>query len=496
MKNFLTNILEKIIKLAFGLFIIIYSLLNIFLMVYQINNDQFVNNYYHFNFNLISLIQTLLMLVFLYLFLKFFKLDNQKLLMIFLLTILIIGCYWTFSNHQNLLELDDAYNCFYAAKKMAIGDYSPLNFKSYLNMYPHNLGMVSYFIFHLKIFKDYALYTLRITNIIFSLLGYLSLYHISDLLFKNKNINKILLCLMFLTMHLVFYNFYIYANVISYSSALISVYFLLKYFNQHKGLDLILAIAFITLACITKNNSLIVLLAELIFGFIHFLKHKTKLNLFLILSLIFSYYFSVDGIIKIYEHRINYPFAHNKLPKIVWIATGLNYEKEHPGGYNGIIETFHYQNNFDSFYTEKEAIRYINHALDRFKDPKNLITFYTRKLAVSYANNEYDVFGQFRALPLNSINQNIISGHFNWFLKYFWDIVGNIVSIGLIIFLLKLKKMKLNVLLPATIIFGGFLFHLIWEVKAIYLYQYFMYLLPYSAYGLNELFIKFQNFKS
>ena len=39
----------------------------------------------------------------------------------------------------------------------------------------------------------------------------------------------------------------------------------------------------------------------------------------------------------------------------------------------------------------------------------------------------------------------------------------------------------------AVIVIGGFLFHAFWEVKSIYLYQYFMYLLPYAAYGLVSL---------
>ena len=43
------------------------------------------------------------------------------------------------------------------------------------------------------------------------------------------------------------------------------------------------------------------------------------------------------------------------------------------------------------------------------------------------------------------------------------------------------------------IVIGGFLFHTLWEVKAIYLYQYFMYLLPYAACGLVSLFDKKDN---
>ena len=40
-----------------------------------------------------------------------------------------------------------------------------------------------------------------------------------------------------------------------------------------------------------------------------------------------------------------------------------------------------------------------------------------------------------------------------------------------------------NVLLPVIFI-GGFLFHIIWETKAIYVLQYYYLLLPFSAYGI------------
>lgn len=496
MKNFFINKSATIIKVCFSIFIIIYSLLNILLMVYQVNNDKLVINHYLFNFNLITILQTLLLLTIYYFLTKHTKISSKKMLFIFLAVVFITSLYWAFSNHQQLLELDDAYNCFKAATKMSSGDYSPLNFKSYLNMYPHNLGMVSYFGIHLKIFKENALFSLRFSNIIFSICGYWCLYQITNTLFKNETINKIIVLLMFSTMHLVFYNFYIYANVVSYCLALISINFLLIYFQNDKFKNLLIAIITIILASITKNNSLIILIAEIIFIFIHFLKTNKKILLPSIIILIIGQYFATSGIVKFYEYRINYPFSHNSLPKIVWIATGLNYDKDHPGGYNGIIETFHYENNFDTKYTKLEAEKYIKIALKRFENPKNFFSFFTQKLAVSFANNEYDSFSQYRALPQSKLNENIISGPINWILKYFWDIVGNVISLALIIFMFNIKKMNLEQMLPATIVFGGFLFHLFWEVKTIYLYQYFMYLLPYAAFGLYQLFTKFNRFKS
>lgn len=490
MKQFLLKSSDSIIQLFFCFFILCYGILNLVFVVYQVNNDQLVINHYHMNINPISVVQTILLLFVLFMVYKHLKISSKKLLFVFLSLGFILSLYWVFSNHQELLELDDAYNTYHAAVKMANGDYSPLNFKSYLNMYPHNLGMLSYFMIHIKLFQSHALSSLRFTNILFSLLGYYSLYQISFLLFKHEKVQKLLVCLLFCSFQLFFYNFYIYANVVSYASALFSVYMLLLYFDKHKILYITLSILSIVFASITKNNSLIILLAEIIFIVLHIIQTKRVQLILAILVLIAGQYFASTGIIRFYEKRIQYPFSHNSLPRIVWIATGLNYDKDHPGGYNGIIETFHYENNFDRNYTELEAKRYMNHALSRLKNPQHFFSFFTNKLAVSYANNEYDAFGQFRALPQSEINKNIISGPINWMLKYYFDIAANCISIGLLYLFFQIKKITNTQLLPACIVVGGFLFHLIWEVKAIYLYQYFLYLLPYAAYGLHLLFSK------
>lgn len=39
-------------------------------------------------------------------------------------------------------------------------------------------------------------------------------------------------------------------------------------------------------------------------------------------------------------------------------------------------------------------------------------------------------------------------------------------------------------------IFGGFLFHMLWEAKARYILGYFVLLLPLAAFGLNEILKK------
>ena len=84
-------------------------------------------------------------------------------------------------------------------------------------------------------------------------------------------------------------------------------------------------------------------------------------------------------------------------------------------------------------------------------------------------------------------------------LKYFdsYQIVIFIfASIGLF---LSLKDFDLTKAILPVIIIGGFLFHILWETKAIYVIQYYFLLLPYAAYGLvyilDKLIIKYKNLR-
>ena len=63
-------------------------------------------------------------------------------------------------------------------------------------------------------------------------------------------------------------------------------------------------------------------------------------------------------------------------------------------------------------------------------------------------------------------------------------IIFGLSSIG--IFFIS-KECNLQKALLPIIFLGGFLFHIMWETKAIYVIQYYYILLPFSAYGLYKL---------
>lgn len=489
----LFNISNNIVKIFFTSFIVLYAISNI---LFSVHIDNLVSNRVTYNFgldavNIVYLVVTLLLLVIL---IKrdFFRIPENKLLIIFLATCLLVGLFWIFTNDIELRELDDAYNSFRIAKSINNGNYDVLSYRTYISVYPNNIGLVTYDLINIKLFGETgALYSIRLINLLFVLISYYCLYAISKILFKNNRlINCVLIFLMFSSMQFVFYSFFVYGNCLSYSLALLSVLFLLKYFNDNKIYQLLPSVIAIILSISIKMNSIIVLIAESIYVFLYVLKNKKFVTILFIVLSFLGMYLGTSGLQKFWGSKVDIDYNDTKLPTICWLAYGLNYDETNPGHYFNEFEVYHYDNGFNGEFTGSQAKIFINGVLNRFKEkPSVALKFYFEKFMVSWANPQYEAFDQYRELNNSELSKNIIAGDINNFLDNYWDAISTIISVGLVLYIVKrYKKVKLFELIGAVIVIGGFLFHSFWEVKAIYLYQYFMYLLPYAACGISLLF--------
>ncbi len=479
---------NNVVKLCFSLFCFLYAIGNIFL-TYRINNADYFEKGIDFGLNIVNVVLFILFLLITYILIKkdFFKIEEKKLLTVFLILCLVVGLFWIFTNDVILREHDDSYNCFHAALQIYKGNLNVLKQGTYICVYPNNIGLVTYDLLHISLFgENGSLYSIRMVNLLFVLIGYYSLYRITDEIFeKNRVINCLLILLMFASTQFVFYSFFIYGNCLSYSLALLSTSLFIRYLKQRNITYLISSSLTISLAITIKMNSLIVLIAELIYLFLDLLKNKKIIILLFVVISFSCVYLGTTGLQNYWGKKADIDYGETKLPTICWLAYGVNYDPLNPGHYTNQFEIFHSENGYKAEYTSIEAKNFIKMAINRFVEKPIIgITFYAKKFLVSWANPQYEAFDQYRELHNNALSQNIISGKMNDMLNYFWDSAINVISIGLLGFImLNFKKIKLEEMLPAVIVLGGFFFHALWEVKAIYLYQYFMYLLPYAAYG-------------
>lgn len=494
MKKIFFKISNNIVKYFFMFFCLLYAFCNI-AFSYWINNVGYEKSI-NIGVDIFSIFFLVCIMLMLYFLIKknFFNIKEKYLLTSFLIICFLVGMIWIFINDPILRNQEDSFNCFSTALSIYRGSSSSLKQGSYICNYPNNLGLVTYDLLHIYLFGEhYALYSIRIVNLLFVLLGYYSLFQIGKLTFKNNRIfNCILIMLMFGSMQFVFYSFFIYGNCLSYSLSLCSVWLLLKYFDCRKSSNLILSSIAIVFSIFIKMNSLIILIAELIYLLLDFIENrKIIIILFLIISL-GGVFVGTNGIQKYWGDKVDVDYNKTKLPTICWVAYGVNYDSRNPGHYTDQFEIFHVENGYEAEYTSIEAKNFINMCVNYFKEnPISGASFYLRKFIVSWTNPEYEAFDQYRELNNSKAVLNVLNGKINYFLNYFWNAISSLVSIGLLSYVvLNIKKVELKQMLPSVIVIGGFLFHFIWEVKAIYLYQYYMYLLIYASYGIMLLFNK------
>lgn len=488
----------NIVKVFFGIFIILYFVLSTLFSVHVNNLIDKFSVEYNFGLNVYVLITLTILIFVLYSLIKnnFFNISDKKLLFSFLAFSFAIGLIWIFSNNIVLSEGDDAQSCFNTAINFINGEYDKLKHASYIAVYPNNIGLVLYDVLNIFLFGEVgALYSIRLINLVFVIIGYYYLYKICDLTFNhNRLINCSMLFLMFGSMQFVFYSYFVYGNCLSYSLGIVSVYYLMNYFKENKHSHLIISIIMILVSIFIKNNSLIIFIAELIYCVINIVNTKNYKILICIFTLIIGSICVTTGVEHIFENIIDYSYKDEKLPTITWLAYGVNYDANNPGHYTSQIELFHENNGFKSEYTKLEAERFFNESISYFKEnPLAAIKFYLSKFLVSWANPQYEAFGQFRYSKNSDFTRQVVGGTINHLIDIFWDSMQIIVAIGLLVFVIKgFKSTNIYQLLCATIVVGGVLFHIAWEVKAIYLYQYYMYLLPYGAHGLVMLANKYK----
>lgn len=397
----------------------------------------------------------------------------QTLLFIVLGLIFIQGVIYILSNDLELINIDDSYNVFNAAENIVKNNYSSIGYKSYINVYPNNIGLMSYFVILIKIFgKANTLLVVRLINLVFSIIGYLYLYKITDKLFLNEKINRILIILILINNQLIYLSELVYGNVLSYSLSIVSVYYLLVYLKKKTTKHIIVSIITIIISIFIKSNSIIVMIAECIYLLLDFISNKKIISIFAVALMLAGQFLATTGLQMYWGSKVEIDYSQSKLPTICWIANGINYDSRNPGRYTNQFEIYHMENDLVPEYTAVEAKRFVNEAIKYFEEnPQEGLKFYVKKFLVSFANPTYECIDE----------KNIV-------LETIWDASCSVVAIGLVLFMTKdYKNEELYRLIGLVVVIGGFLFHSFWETKAVYCYQYYLFLLPYAAYGLSNI---------
>ncbi len=486
---------EKISKytifILFGLFATILAVASIFSTTY------FATNYYEIPLyeddSPILLIGIFIVLIILlYLFDKWIGLDkiNPRIyicvLMVYTVAVASLWLYYT--NSATDADQKIVHNI---AIEFYDGEFSALSKWHYLYIYPYQLGITAFIELSSTIFGRGSLLLLRIFNVLASCLTFYSLYRITDLSFHNRKINNLVILLMFGCFPPILYCTFVYGNIMGLGFSLVAVWMQMKYFNSGKIRYVVLSALSIAFAVLVRSNSLIVLVAMVIMYLLKFLNTRRAICLLWPVIAIAVTSSATVLLNTYYESRSGIEIS-DGAPKIIWFAMGMQESARAPGWYNGFSYSPYVNNNCDPIATTEVAKQAIKESLEKFKaDPMYAAEFYTEKFVSQWNEPTYQGFWISRILQEGKERPEIVTSLYYGDLHYvavdFMNIYQFIIVFGAVFFFALQRKLSSEQLFLALIVFGGFLFHMLWEAKAQYIMTYFTMIVPYGAVGIYNI---------
>ncbi len=394
------------------------------------------------------------------------------------------------------------------------GDYSALTEPGgYLFTWPFQLGYVAFGQLMVGLFGESNYFAWDMVQLFSALVTVYLIYRITWEIFEERTVCGIVGLLSLGA--LFFYNYitYIYGDILSMAPQTLALYMMILYVKREKWQYGLVSAISIAVAILIKTNCEITLIALLMVLLGSAItkedeKKETEKSSYrlsqkliprlviaaLMLILVFAskaavnaYFCKLTGIDKIPDG--NPAWAH--------IAMGLQESPLEDGWYNGYNYKVFAENNYDTEVTAiaaKENIRQT--LLDFVNRPLHGGKFFVRKFCTQWADSVCISTHNLDLVSRHVENQPwlcdfLVFGTGSQILIWVMNVFMTVCYIGLVVcFFVMLKRNKVTAaqMQLLILIFGGILFHEFWEGSSRYTMRYYIYYLPYAAYGLRHVF--------
>ncbi len=382
-----------------------------------------------------------------------------------------------------------------AAEGFQNGDYSMLtkdSYEKYLFIHPHQLGLTALIELVFAVFGNGNFRAFEFLNCLGAVLCVYSGYRIAGLLGQDQRSRIYYLFLAAGCFPMFFYVTYVYGEIPSLACSLAAVWMFFEYRKRKKLWGLLLCGLFCALACLIRNNSLILLIAFLCVLLVTGLGKREwrafAAAAFLFLSMaVFRF-----ALHSVYEQRSGITLNEGA-PMILYVAMGLQEGDGAPGWSNGyILHAYWGASDFDGEKASAMAVEDIRASLGKFRgDPSYAGWFFREKFVSQWNDPSYECFTmtQTNGWPRMGVVNSMYYGKLNALMIWFMNQYQSLIFAGVFLWLLYgfFREKDLEDHLLLIFVLGGFFFHMIWEAKGRYILPYFVSMLPMAAIGLSGL---------
>lgn len=398
----------------------------------------------------------------------------------------------------------DAGNVFLAAEEFNGGNYASLNEGEYMYMYPHQLGLATFWRpFAALGFGTHAAFTV---NLIMALAANFAMWSSARLLWGEDSPAVNYVCVMlFLFLPHLFFILFAYGITPGLCFLCYALYFGIRYLKGKGRFSGIWCVVFAVFSCIVRNNNYIGAIA-LGTGFILYaIKDKKPVRLVYPAAMLAVTVLSLSLIKWSYGAASGTP-VNTGMPKTLWIAMGLQDNEFRMDGWsNAYNEQTYLKYDCDSEKSSAAAKENIKNRLEYFKNNSGkAYEFFSNKLRSTWTE---PTFQSLWSGPLADSGQHMKTG----FLKElygggtayeavnrFGSVITALIYIcslaGLIYNFIYRRETGFLGLTVCLYLTGGFLFHAVWETKSQYVYPYVYMMIPFAMGSIAKIAEKICNF--
>ena len=445
------------------------------------------------------------------------KIKHKRIVVIlFFIIMIFLGACW--NSFIKAPIKSDQLQVLNDAKMFAENNYKPLDDYSYLYQHPLQLGITVFESLIIRIFKVNYENVFKVINVISITIALFFLYKIANIKVdshKEEYSSYTFLILMLSLLVIPFYTVVVYGNVVGFMFIIISIYFLVKYLNNNNLKNIFLSVIFAFISYLLKSNYVIMIIAmilALIIDTINKFKWKNLVYISLMILVCLGSYPLLNLCMEVASgKKIN-----DGIPMVTYIAMSINQKpiSRNSGWYGEetTVETIYHASSFNYQDTANVSKMIISDRLKYFiNNPLIAIKFYQDKICSTWIEPAFQTIwwaeplevypfmtDEYKDYVNSDFYQNITVGNGNRVLIRYLDIIENLIFItSFISIVASIKSNDVDIRRSICLIafIGGFLFHVLWETKCIYVIPFYLCLLPYSSNGLDILFNKVNNFR-
>lgn len=385
----------------------------------------------------------------------------------------------------------DSLSMYGAAQAFARGDLGALtDANSYFRAYPFQLGYTALIEAAARLFReDAALWAMQLLNVLCLCAAYAALLRLSERLFEESSVRALLLLLLAGLVQPAFLCTFVYGTLPALSLMLWALERFCAYLKDGRRAALVLSILLIVPAVLLKYNCLIAALAMAITLALSVTRRRRSPALaaaaMLLLPLI-----AQSAVVSLYEARAQTDLGPG-MPQIAWLAMGLSQGDGRSAGWHTAswVDTF-YASGCDAQATRRASLQGIRNSLWRFaQNPARAFAFMGDKLLSQWTEPTFESLWvsevRAHARPVPPWVRSVYGGAAGHALAAWMNAFQSLIYLSGAVGLWRLRRRGTLLHLPlALTIFGGGLYHMLFEAKSMYILPYYVMLFPYAAYGL------------